>query len=125
MIELFGGCTGTFLVAASVNHKVLFGPGKGREGGCWAHARRPFATVFRAGEEAAVAPALQWIQKLFLIERDLTLRSPEERLRIRKEQSAPLVEAFFQWVDQQIEVAPLESLLRKGLAYARNQREAA
>ncbi len=53
------------------------------------------------------------------------MRSPEERLRIRKEQSAPLVEAFFQWVDQQIEVAPLESLLRKGLAYARNQREAA
>ena len=124
MMELFGACTGTFLVDASANHNILFGPGKGREGGCWAHARRPFATAFRAGEEAAVAPALQWIQKLFLVERDLTLRSPEERLRIRKEQSAPLVEAFFQWVDLQIEVAPQESLLRKGLVYARNQREA-
>ena len=124
MIELFGACTGTFLVDASANHNILFGPGKGREGGCWAHARRPFAAAFRAGEEAAVAPALQWIQKLFLIERDLTLRSPEERLRIRKEQSAPLVDEFFQWVDQQIEVAPQESLLRKGLVYARNQREA-
>ena len=83
----------------------------------------PAATAVPRPTRASTA--LQWLQKLFLIERDLTLRSPEERLRIRKEQSAPLVEAFFQWVDQQIEVAPLESLLRKGLAYARNQREAA
>ena len=121
---LFGGYKGTIVADASANHNVLFGPGKGREGGCWSHARKPFFKAFCAAEGPLAAKALQMIQALFRLEEQAVLLTPEGRLRMRQEQSAPLVDAFFQWVEEQLPRAPEDSFLRKGLVYATNQKQA-
>jgi hypothetical protein len=122
--QLFGGYLGTLVADASANHNVLFGPGKAREGGCWSHARKRFVKAFRAGEGKEAAFALQIIQALFRIEEEAALCSPDERLATRQCRSAPLIEELFAWVEQQLPVVLEHALLRAGLVYLDNQRDA-
>jgi len=72
---------------------------------CWAHARRQFfeladiAANARRGKNATVISpialeAVRRIDALFDIERGINGQSAEERLRVRKEQSAPLLAAL-------------------------------
>jgi len=76
---------------------------------CWAHARRQFfeladiATNARRGKTAAaISPialeAVKRIDALFDIERGINGLSADERLRVRQEQSAPLLAALEAWL---------------------------
>ena len=75
----------------------------------WAHARRQFfeladiaANARRGKNAAAISPvalaAVKRIDALFDIERDINGLSAEERLRVRQEQSAPLLAALEAWL---------------------------
>ena len=79
---------------------------------CWAHARRQFfeladiaANARRGKNAAAISPialeAVKRIDALFDIERGINGQSAEQRLRVRKEQSAPLVAALETWLREQ------------------------
>ena len=79
---------------------------------CWAHARRQFfeladiAANTRRGKNAAVISpialeAVRRIDALFDIERGINGLAVDERLRIRKEQSAPLLTALEAWLREQ------------------------
>lgn len=79
---------------------------------CWAHARRQFfeladiAANARRGKNAgAISPialeAVRRIDALFEIERAINGVAAAERLRIRKEQSAPLLETLESWLREQ------------------------
>jgi transposase len=79
---------------------------------CWAHARRQFfeladiaANTRRGKNAAAISPialeAVKRIDALFDIERGINGKSVEERLRVRQEQSAPLVVALEEWLREQ------------------------
>src|ERR1700731_1315025 len=79
---------------------------------CWAHARRQFfeladiaANARRGKNAAAISPialeAVRRIDALFEIERGINGVVAAERLRIRKEQSAPLLEALEAWLREQ------------------------
>jgi len=79
---------------------------------CWAHARRQFfeladiATNARRGKNAAaISPialeAVKRIDALFDIERAINGQSAEERLRVRREQSTPVVAALEAWLREQ------------------------
>ncbi len=89
-----------------------------REGGtvtpalCWAHARRQFfeladiAANARRGKQApAISPialeAVKRIDALFEIERSINGLSASERLRVRQEQSAPLVASLKAWLGEE------------------------
>jgi transposase len=105
---------------------------------CWAHARRQFfeladiATNARRGKNAsAISPtaleALKRIDALFDIERGINGQSAEERLRVRQEQSAPLLAELEAWLRQQrsrlsssASVAePIDYMLRRWERFAR------
>jgi transposase len=79
---------------------------------CWAHARRQFfeladiaANARRGNKAAAISPialeAVKRIDALFDIERGINGQSAEQRLRVRKERSAPLVAALETWLREQ------------------------
>ncbi|MCA6113219.1 IS66 family transposase [Bradyrhizobium cenepequi] len=79
---------------------------------CWAHARRQFfeladiaANARRGRNAAAISPialeAVRRIDVLFDIERGINGLSAEERLRVRHEQSAPLVTALEAWLREE------------------------
>src|SRR5215468_7329266 len=105
---------------------------------CWAHARRQFfeladiAANARRGKNAvAISPialeAVKRIDALFDIERGINSQSAEERLRVRKEQSVPLLTALEVWLRQQrvrlsnsSSVAkPIDYMLRRWDRFAR------
>jgi len=79
---------------------------------CWAHARRQFfeladiaANVQRGRNAAAISPsaleAVRRIDALFDIERGINGLAADERLRIRRERSAPLLTALKAWLREQ------------------------
>jgi transposase len=79
---------------------------------CWAHARRQFfeladiaANTRRGKNVAAISPialeAVKRIDVLFDIERGINGHSAEQRLQVRKEQSAPLLAALEAWLREQ------------------------
>jgi transposase len=79
---------------------------------CWAHARRQFfeladiaANARRDRNAAAISPialeAVKRIDALFDIERGINGQSAEDRLRVRQQQSAPLLTALEAWLREQ------------------------
>jgi transposase len=79
---------------------------------CWAHARRQFfeladiAANARRGKQApAISPialeAVKHIDALFDIERAINGLNASERLRVRQEQSAPLVASLKAWLGEE------------------------
>jgi transposase len=105
---------------------------------CWAHARRQFfeladiAANARAGKNAAVISpialeAVKRIDALFDIERGINGQKADERLRVRKEQSAPLLTALEAWLREQrarlsnssAVAKPIDYMLRRWDRFAR------
>jgi transposase len=90
-------------------------PGPILEAGCWAHGRRKFfelADIAAAARRKAtgktpqvISPialeAVQRIDALFAIERDINGLSAAERLASRREHSAPLVASLEVWMNEQ------------------------
>jgi transposase len=105
---------------------------------CWAHARRQFfeladiaANARRGRQAAAISPvaleAVRRIDALFHIERDINGQRVEERLRVRREQSAPLLAALESWLREQrarlsnssAVAKPIDYMLRRWERFAR------
>jgi transposase len=105
---------------------------------CWAHARRQFfeladiAANARRGKKAtAISPialqAVRRIDMLFDIERGINRLVADERLRVRKEQSAPLVTALEAWLREERArlsrsasvVEPIDYMLKRWDRFAR------
>ena len=116
-------------------------PGPILEAACWAHARRKFfvlADVASGARRAAqgngpavLSPicleAVQRIDALFDIERDINGHNPEERRTIRQASSAPLVADLHQWLgEQRVKLArgndvarAIDYLLKRWTAFTR------
>ncbi len=68
------------------------------EAGCWAHARRKFFDLARLNKAPIAIAAVERMDALFAIERDINGAPPQERVRVRNEISRPLVEALHAWL---------------------------
>jgi len=105
---------------------------------CWAHARRQFfeladiaANARRRKTATAISPvaleAVKRIDALFDIERDINGLSAEERLRVRQEQSTPLLAALEAWLRDERSrmsrsasvVQPIDYMLKRWDRFAR------
>ena len=94
--------------------------------GCWAHARRPFAQVYKSlGEEKAAgtvaAEALIQIQNIYHTDNGLLKLPPSERKKRRKSLVKPLVDTFFEWCRKSIDRIPPSSETADGIKYCINQ----
>jgi hypothetical protein len=93
---------------------------------CWVHCRRNYFEA-QGAEPQAAAEALRQIGALYQIEDDIRQRklSGEAKRLHRLTYSKPLVEKFFEWVDQQFESQGFlpSNPLTQALAYARERRD--
>ncbi|WP_036581430.1 IS66 family transposase [Paenibacillus darwinianus] len=95
--------------------------------GCWSHARRKFDEALKAlpdgKQKAAVTTreGLDFCNRLFAIERDMKDSSPEERLKIRTEQSRAVLDAFLAWLRMNRSRVLPKSKLGEAIAYCLNQ----
>ncbi|MCR4256440.1 MAG: IS66 family transposase [Candidatus Uhrbacteria bacterium] len=92
--------------------------------GCMMHVRRRFHVAYEAKDLRAATP-LEYIQKLYAIERDAKERGldAKERLELRTRESLPILDDFDAWVDEQQLVVNPKSNLGRALGYAKRQRE--
>ena len=94
--------------------------------GCLAHARRKFEEARKASAaDGQARVALEFIRELYRIERSLTDREPpckpEERLRVRAEQSASVMHQFHAWLEVLAPKVLPQSLLGKAVHYTLGQ----
>jgi transposase len=134
--------TGILQADAYSGYNELYDPSR-RQGAitsalCWSHARRQFfeladiAANARRGKQApTISPvaleAVKRIDALFDIERTINGLSAEQRLRVRQEQSAPVLIALEAWLHEErsrlsrsASVAePIDYMLRRWDRFAR------
>src|SRR5277367_800976 len=110
------GFTGILQADAYGGYNALYDPSR-KPGAitpalCWAHARRQFfeladiaANARRGKNAAAISPvaleAVRRIDALFDIERGINGLAADERVRIRKQQSAPLLAELETWLREE------------------------
>jgi transposase len=93
--------------------------------GCFAHARRKFdealtglAAKRKQSPKSSIAwQGLDWINRLYRIEREAGVRTADERYRLRQEITQPVLDDLRLWLDQSLGSAPPSGLTGKALRY--------
>jgi transposase len=97
--------------------------------GCWAHLRRKFDEALKGlppnkrASGSRAREALDRINRLFAVERELKRCTPEERLQIRNLKSRPVVEEFRKWLEDILPGVLPKSLFGMAVNYGLNQWE--
>jgi transposase len=121
--ELLKGYKGYLVADAHAVFDHLFKTGDIIESGCWCHARRYFCKALESDGERA-RHALTLIGVLFQVEREHVKSAPEKRLEARRATSKPVLEAFFEWCDDNVSRVLDLTPISKAIGYVRNQRVA-
>ena len=95
-----------------------------REAACWAHLRRDFHDEWDKIKSTIAREAFDRIGALYDIEREITGHPAEVRLAARRKHSAPKVDAFFAWSEQQLSRIPGKGDLAKAFRYGLSRRDA-
>lgn len=92
--------------------------------GCWAHVRRKFMEAKQAqpkGKSGKADMALNQIQQLYRIERQITDKSPEEKQQARRDKATPLLNKFKVWLEKSSLQVPPKSKMGEAINYSLNQ----
>jgi transposase-like protein len=95
-------------------------PGPIVEAACWAHSRRKFFELARLRKMPIAIEAVQRIDALFAIERDINGVSPAERKATRQARSKLLVESFETWLRAERKKLSPKGPLAKAIDYQLN-----
>ena len=92
-----------------------------RTASCWVHARRGLKEMFDSNASPIAMAGLKRIAQLYQIEDKIRGESPATRQFVRWTESAPLVNAFGVWLDEQRSRVSPRSRLGEKLTYIANQ----
>ena len=118
--QVLGGYTGVVVSDGYSGYNIL---SKTTRAGCWAHARRKWVEAMPEGatkENALAAKGLEYCSRLFEIEQKLEKLSDAERLEQRRLLSRPVVDEYYNWLENIFKPA---GKLKKAITYSLNQRE--
>jgi transposase len=96
-------------------------PGPIVEASCWAHARRKFFDLARINKAPIAIEAVERIDALFAIEREINGKPPYERMRERNERSRPLIVALETWLREQRRKLSASNQIAKAIQYSLNR----
>ncbi len=88
---------------------------------CWAHARRGLKDVFDSSGSAIAKAGLERVARLYEIEKKIRGEPPATRQAVRWTESAPIVNAFGVWLDEQRSRVSPRSRLGEKLTYIANR----
>lgn len=91
--DILGEYRGGLLTDGHSAYESLVKESEGRllDLGCWAHGRRGFDEACAVSSHIAAHEALAWIGQLYDIEDRLVAQTPEQRFRVRQEESVPIL----------------------------------
>lgn len=113
--------SGTLVVDGYVGYNAVLKRPDVTEGGCMAHARRPFYEILQATGSPIAQHALIEIGRLYGIERDVKDLPPEQRAHCRQQRAGPILNEFKRWLDESYAKSPPQSAIGKALAYSINR----
>jgi len=119
---VLGGTRGYLLVDGYTGYNRVTLPEGRTRVACWAHARRKFFEAQATAPEAR--HALDFILALYRVEHEATLRGAlggPEHLALRRERSAPVLEAFATWLAEQLPRHPPRGPMGLALRYTQGQ----
>ena len=95
--------------------------------GCWSHLRRYFHDALKAMPEGTQSGSnaekgIDFCNQLFKLERDFEGLTFQERYTKRLEQSKPIADSFFSWINSIKDNVLPKSALGKAVTYAINQK---
>jgi transposase len=93
-------------------------PGPIVEAACWAHARRKFFDLARLNKAPIAIEAVERIDALFAIEREINGANPQQRLLARNEHSRSLVLELETWLRQQRAKLSAKNETAKAIQYS-------
>jgi transposase len=108
---------GTLVVDDYSDYKQLMGE-RITEAGCWAHARRKFFELHAASKSQIAQQALLLIGELNELERQGQNVDADERLRIRQQQSQPIIDKLYNWLTEHRPKVPEGSATAKAMDYS-------
>lgn len=115
------GYAGLMQADAYAGFNRLYGagrkPGPIIEAACWAHARRNFFDLARISKAPIAIEAVERIDALFAIEREINGLTAQDRLRARHERSRSLVTELKTWLHEQRAKLSGQSETAKAIAY--------
>lgn len=96
----------------------LFENGQIREAACWAHVRRKFYDIYEANDSPLAKEALDRIGALYVIEREIRGRPPDERRAVRQARAGPLIADLQTWLIATARKLSKKSELAGAIRYA-------
>jgi transposase len=90
---------------------------------CWAHWRRRFYEIAKAGSAPIAAEALRRIAELYKIEAQIRGKSAAARQAVRQAESKPLVAELKAWLQVQLARASAKSAIAVAIRYGLNHWE--
>jgi transposase len=96
-------------------------PGPIIEVSCWAHARRQLFDLARINKAPIAIEAVERIDALFAIEREVNGVPSHERQRVRNQRSRPLVDALETWLREQRRKLSAKNEVAKAIQYSLNR----
>ena len=89
--------------------------------GCWAHVRRKFFDLAESTQSPVAKEAVERINALYQVERQINGQPPDERHRYRQRYAKPLMDDLHDWLNQTLRLCSKGSALGKAINYARKQ----
>ena len=86
--------------------------------GCMAHARRKFFDLHAADKSTLAASALEYIGRLYEIERQAKELDNDQRHQLRQRKARPLLDAFHAWLLAQRQKVPDGSATARAIDYS-------
>ena len=122
--RLLGAYRGIVQCHGYATCKALAAPSRGEAGVtlvyCWAHARRGFYDLAKAGAAPIATEALARIAALYRIEADIRGKAAGHRLAVRRAKSRPLVADLRLWFEAQAAKLPARGPTAMAIRYALN-----
>jgi transposase/uncharacterized coiled-coil protein SlyX len=122
--EILAGYQGVLLTDGFSGYESVVNESQGRliAAACWMHARREFDEARATTSHPLVEETLARIGQLYDVEDRAKSLTPDERRRLREQESRPLVERIFARLDdERAELRPT-SQLAKAVQYSLNRR---
>jgi hypothetical protein len=120
MIRLLDGYRGYVMTDDYAGYNALGARAGVERLGCWAHARRKFVEAQKVqpkGKTGRADIALNLINKLYGIERDLKTCGDAERKIGRHEQSLPILAQLKSWIEKTQPQVTAQNALGKAISY--------
>lgn len=84
---------------------------------CWAHARRYFVDITKSSKNSKASIAVNFINKLYKLEKQMKNKPDSYKVKIRQEKSKPIIERLMLFLKEIYPKCPPKSSLAKAINY--------